>query len=178
MQVCTVTQSCLTLCDPMDFNRPGSSVHGIFQGKNTGVSCHFLLQTQGWNLCLLHPLHWQVNSLLLSLPESQEWDRRVFGKVVGRVACGCVSRHMTTEPGSYEPWSLLPRSLVGAGGEWRFPEAGVPTPNPQGENAPVAVPSCRWPLRLLRQHFQASLRHSAGSHTADVQHSAPEGERQ
>ena len=37
---------------------PGSSVHGISPGKNTGVGCHFLLQgifpTQGWNLCLLH----------------------------------------------------------------------------------------------------------------------------
>ena len=26
-----VTQSCLTLCDPMGYNLPGSSVHGIFQ---------------------------------------------------------------------------------------------------------------------------------------------------
>ena len=25
-----VTQSCLTLCDPMDCSLPGSSVHGIF----------------------------------------------------------------------------------------------------------------------------------------------------
>ena len=33
----------------------------VFPDKNTGVSCHFLLQgiflTQGWNLCLLHLLH-------------------------------------------------------------------------------------------------------------------------
>ena len=28
-----VTQSCLTLCDPMDSNLPGSSVHGIFQTR-------------------------------------------------------------------------------------------------------------------------------------------------
>ena len=28
-----VTQSCLTLCDPMDYNLPGSSVHGISQGR-------------------------------------------------------------------------------------------------------------------------------------------------
>ena len=39
---------------------PGSSVHGIFQGKNTGVGCHFLLQsiflTQGSNPHLLHIL--------------------------------------------------------------------------------------------------------------------------
>jgi len=30
--------------DPMDCSLPGSSVHGIFSGKNTGVGCHFLLQ--------------------------------------------------------------------------------------------------------------------------------------
>ena len=28
-----VTQSCLTLCDPMDGSLPGSSVHGIFQAR-------------------------------------------------------------------------------------------------------------------------------------------------
>ena len=28
-----VTQSCLTLCDPMDCSLPGSSVHGIFQAR-------------------------------------------------------------------------------------------------------------------------------------------------
>ena len=41
---CLVTQSCPTLCDPTDYSPPGSSVHGIFPGKNTGVGCHFLLQ--------------------------------------------------------------------------------------------------------------------------------------
>ena len=45
------------LCDPMDCSPPGSSVHGIFLGKNTGMGCHFLLQgifqTQELNLCLL-----------------------------------------------------------------------------------------------------------------------------
>ena len=28
-----VTQSCLTLCDPMDYSLPGSSIHGIFQAR-------------------------------------------------------------------------------------------------------------------------------------------------
>ena len=28
-----VTQSCLTLCDPMDRNLPGSWVHGILQAR-------------------------------------------------------------------------------------------------------------------------------------------------
>ena len=52
-----VTQSCSTLCNPMDCSLPGSSVHGIFQAS-TGVGCHFLLQgiflIQGSNLGLLH----------------------------------------------------------------------------------------------------------------------------
>ena len=40
-----------------------------FPGKNTGVGFHFLLQgiflTQGWDLCLLHLLHWQADLLPL-----------------------------------------------------------------------------------------------------------------
>ena len=31
--LCLVTQSCPTLCDPMDCSPPGSSVHGIFQAR-------------------------------------------------------------------------------------------------------------------------------------------------
>ena len=33
-----------TLCDLMDCSLPGSSVHGILRGKDTGVGCHSLLQ--------------------------------------------------------------------------------------------------------------------------------------
>ena len=35
--VCLVTQSCLTLCNPMDCSPPGSSGNGDSPGKNTGV---------------------------------------------------------------------------------------------------------------------------------------------
>ena len=55
---CLVTQSCPTLCDPVDYSSPGSSVHGKSPGKNTGVGCHALLQgifpNQGSNPGLLH----------------------------------------------------------------------------------------------------------------------------
>ena len=47
-----VTQSCLTLCNPMDCSLPGSSVHGNSPGKNPGVGCSFLqgsFPTQGSN---------------------------------------------------------------------------------------------------------------------------------
>ena len=53
----------------MDYSPPGFSVLGIFQAKNTGVGCHFLLQgifpTQRWKLRLLHFLHRQADSLPL-----------------------------------------------------------------------------------------------------------------
>ena len=56
--LCLVTKLYLTLCDPMDCSLPGSSIHGIFPGKNTGEGCHFLLHgifpSQGLNLGLLH----------------------------------------------------------------------------------------------------------------------------
>ena len=56
--LCLGTQSCLSLCDPVDCSPPGSSVHGDAPGKNTGVSCHALLQgifpTQGSNSGLSH----------------------------------------------------------------------------------------------------------------------------
>ena len=42
--MCMLSQSCLTLCESMDYRLPGSSVHGIFSGKNTWLGCHFLLQ--------------------------------------------------------------------------------------------------------------------------------------
>jgi len=32
-----VAQLCLTPSNPMDYSLPGSSVHGIFLGKSTGV---------------------------------------------------------------------------------------------------------------------------------------------
>ena len=42
--LCLLSQSCPTLCDPMDCRPPGSSVRGDSPGKNTGVGCHALLQ--------------------------------------------------------------------------------------------------------------------------------------
>ena len=53
-----VTQSCPTLCNPMDCSPPGSSVSGDSPGKNTGVGCHArfrgIFTTQGSNPGLPH----------------------------------------------------------------------------------------------------------------------------
>ena len=83
-----VTQLWLTLCDPMDYRLPGSSIHGILQARILGVGSHSLLQveflTQGSNQGLLNhrqilyclsqpgkPLHlpttWKINFVSLHL---------------------------------------------------------------------------------------------------------------
>ena len=43
MHASLVTQSCPTLCSPIDSNLPGLCPWDS-PGKNTGVGCHFLLQ--------------------------------------------------------------------------------------------------------------------------------------
>ena len=73
--LCLVAQSCRTVCDPMAYSPPSSSVHGDSTGKNTGADCHALLQeifpTPGWNpglpYCrwILYPLSYQGSPLHL-----------------------------------------------------------------------------------------------------------------
>ena len=62
-------QSCLTLCNSMDYGPPGASVYGDYPERNSGVGCHAALlqifQTQGSNPCLLCLLHWPAGSLCL-----------------------------------------------------------------------------------------------------------------
>ena len=41
---CSVAQSSLTCCDPMDYSLPGSLRPWDFPGKSTGVGCHCLLR--------------------------------------------------------------------------------------------------------------------------------------
>ena len=72
-----VTVVCVIGCVPLFAglcSLPGSTVRGIFQGKNTGVGSHALLQgifpTQGSNPHLFCLLHWQADSLPLAPPVS------------------------------------------------------------------------------------------------------------
>ena len=43
-----VTQSCLTLCDPMDCSLPGFSIHGIFQARVLELAAIFLSRWSSW----------------------------------------------------------------------------------------------------------------------------------
>ena len=60
---CSVTQSCLTLCGPMDYSLPGSSVNGISQAGILEWVAPGGLTDPGINTSVLH---WQAGYLLLS----------------------------------------------------------------------------------------------------------------
>ena len=63
----------------MDRSPPGSSVHGILQARIlewVAIPPPGDLPTQGWNLCLLHLLHWQAGYLPLAPPGKPPNSRR------------------------------------------------------------------------------------------------------
>ena len=64
-------QSCLTLCNPMDYSLPSSSVYRISQARileSVAIS-QGIFPTQGWKLHLVGPLHWQEGCLPLEPPQ-------------------------------------------------------------------------------------------------------------
>ena len=88
----SVVQLCLTLWNPMDF----SSHTRLFclwdsPDKNTGVGCQFFFQgispTQGTNQCLLHLLHWQMDSLPLNHLGRPTWSYNLPFKIVFLPVC-------------------------------------------------------------------------------------------
>ena len=77
-------QSCLTLCDPMDYIPPGPSVHGILQARilEWVVLFQQIFPTQGLNPCLLCLLHWQVGPLPLAPPGKPLWRASLLEKTL------------------------------------------------------------------------------------------------
>ena len=60
---------CPTVCDPMDYSPPGSSVHGISQARILEwVATSSSRGSSRSNPYLLHLLHWQAGSLPLVPP--------------------------------------------------------------------------------------------------------------
>ena len=82
--VCMSAQLCLTLCNPMDCSPPGSSIHGVSPGQNTGVGCHALLQgiflTQGSNPGLPHCRRVLYHLSHQGSPRILEWVAYSFTK--------------------------------------------------------------------------------------------------
>ena len=91
---------CLTFCNPMDYNPPGSCVHGIFQAEyQSRLPClppgH--LPTQRFNPHLLCLLHWQVGSSPYTTWESPIIHRAC---VLSRLSCPTLCNPMDCRPGS------------------------------------------------------------------------------
>ena len=73
-------QLCLTLCDPIDYSLPGSSVHEILQSRI--LEWVAMPSSKGSsqpreNVHLLCLLHWQAGSLPLAPPEEALYMSRV-----------------------------------------------------------------------------------------------------
>ena len=71
VRACSVAQSCLTLCTPMDCSPPGSSVHGILQARI--LEWVAICSSRGSSsprdeTHISSLLHWQVGSLPLAPP--------------------------------------------------------------------------------------------------------------
>ena len=99
-------QLCPTLCDPMDWSPPGSSVHGILQARI--LECAVISSFRGssrsrdriWISCLLN---WQVGSLPLVPPAMPHWPRGNNDKKGG---LGCVERAGALYFHDLIPWGL------------------------------------------------------------------------
>ena len=110
-----VSQSCLTLCDPMDCSLSGSSVHGDSPGRHTGVGCHALLQgifpTQELNPGLPHcrqilyclSLQGSPTKVYVS-PKERE------GTVSRTTVCVAVGEGCFLQPNTHQPHSPPARS--------------------------------------------------------------------
>ena len=94
-----VTQSCLTLYDPIDCSLPGSSVHGDSPGKNTRVDCHALLQgifpTQGSHPGLPHCKRFLYHVSLQGSPRILEWVAYPFSRGItqprNQIGVSCIA---------------------------------------------------------------------------------------
>ena len=76
---CLVGKSCPTLLRPRGLWPASLLCPWDTPGKNTGVGCHFLLQGIFWNQGLNpHPLHWQVDALLLSHQGDPVWNLKTL----------------------------------------------------------------------------------------------------
>ena len=104
MCVCSVAQSCPTVCGPMDCSPSDSSVHRIFQVRRLEQAAIFYLRGSSWprdwiyiSWCLLH---WQVNSLPLApftKPRSDLSSYQITASSLGPRVCEILSVSFKSE---------------------------------------------------------------------------------
>ena len=107
--LCLVAQLCSTLGDPMDCSPPGSSVHGDFPGKNTGVGCHAFFQGI--------PPTWGSNPGLLQADSWLSEPPRLRNTAIFK---GMLEKETATQSSILAwriPWTEEPRSLQSMGSQ-------------------------------------------------------------
>ena len=145
--LCSVTQSCLTLFDSVDYSPPGSSVHGDSPGKNTGWVAMPPLQgifpTQGSNPGLLHfrqilyhlshqgspwTLEWVAYPL--SRGPSQPRDQTRLSCIAGGFFISWATREALQTMGSQRVthWTMTTFSITQGGQAYKKKDAGVLLP--------------------------------------------------
>ncbi|KAI4548087.1 hypothetical protein MG293_000417 [Ovis ammon polii] len=100
-----VTQSCLTLCDPMDCSLPGSFAHGIFQARVLEREKNLI------NKYLKHAfvIYIQMNSQILL----------TYGEGNGNpLQYSCLENPMEEEPGNGNPLQCSSLENPRDGGDW------------------------------------------------------------
>ena len=113
------SQSCPTLCDPLDCSPPDSSAHGDSPGKDTGVGCHALIQgvfpIQGSNLHLLFLLQRQAGSSPPA-PPGKQVRRRFTHLLPSNIGWGLTPkrRKLPTGPVCKESHRCLPLEAIWA----------------------------------------------------------------
>ena len=129
--IVSVAQWCLTLCDPMDYSTPGSSVHGISPGKNTGVSCHFLLQ----GIFLRDQTMSLVSTALADgfFTTSATWEALEIIKCYVREVTSVVSDSVT-------PWTVAHQSPLSMGFSRQEYWSGLSFPSPGDLPNPGIIP--------------------------------------
>ena len=151
--MCLVTQSCLTLCDPLDCSPPGSPVHGDSPGKNTGVGSYALLQgssqprspTLQANSLLSH----QRGPTLLTNPYFSASFKTVLHHINGRNMnymahdrkCGeWISIHYAQQCAGFFGGSDYKLSACNAGDRGSIPGSGRSPGEKNGNPTPVFLP--------------------------------------
>ena len=154
---CLVTNSCLTLCDPMDCSLPDSSVHGIFQARllervassffrgssqlrdQTHISCRWILYhwtarqaPHKWLLRRKYSTLWEIS---ITMTLSRRW-------------------HGGPSWGTESPLVSHPGAVGGALGQ-RGDSCSTGSRHSSVKQSRVGLSnsSCLWPVTGYSQHF-------------------------